>query len=141
MKWISLLLFLPLIALTEGRKPKVENKVPDNAKVFFVNLKDGQVVPQKFKVKMGLKGMKLRNATEDISDKTTGHHHILINQKSIPAGQPIPADESHVHFGKSQKEAELNLKPGKYTLTLQLADGAHLSYGEKLSSTISIEVK
>ena len=135
------LILFPVLVFSEGRKSKVQNSIPSDAKVFFVNLKDGQTVPTKFKVEMGIEGMKLRNASENIDDKTTGHHHILINKKFIPAGDAIPADDSHIHFGKSQKEAELTLKPGNYSLTLQLADGAHRSYGEKLSATINITVK
>ncbi len=141
MKFLSLLVLMSFLSMAESRAPKVENKLPENAKVYFVNIKEGQVLPPKFKVEMGLDGMKLRNATEDLKDKTTGHHHLLINSKPVPAGQAVPADETHIHFGKSQKETELNLKPGKYSLTLQLADGAHLSYGEKFSSTVNIEVK
>jgi hypothetical protein len=141
----SLLILMPMMTFahekSSDRKPKVENKMPDTAKVFFVNLKEGQVVPTKFKVQMGLEGTKLRNASEDIEDKTTGHHHILVNHKPIPAGEAVPADETHIHYGKSQTEAELTLKPGAYSLTLQLADGAHRSYGEKLSATINIVVK
>ena len=135
------LLMMSSISLAEGPKKSPDSKPPSNAKVFFANLKDGQTIPTKFKVQMGLEGMKLRNASEDIDDKMTGHHHILINKGFVPEGQAIPADETHIHFGKSQSEAELNLKPGNYTLTLQLADGGHRSYGEKLSSTIKVTVK
>jgi len=118
---------------------KTENKT--EGRVFFSNLKDGEEIPSTFQVQFGLEGMALRNAGEDVMDKATGHHHVLINKEAIPEGQPIPMDEQHLHFGKSQTEGELNLKPGKYTLTLQLADGAHRSYGKKWSSTIKITVK
>ena len=50
-------------------------------------------------------------------------------------------DQNHLHFGKGQSEAELNLSPGMYNLTLQFADGYHRSYGKALSKTIQIEVK
>ncbi len=140
--FFTLAILVPfLCAAAEDRKPKTENKTPDHAKVFFVNLKDGQVISTKFKVQMGIEGMKLRNASDDINDKMTGHHHILVNHEAIPKDQAIPADETHIHFGKSQTEAELTLKPGKYKLTLQLADGAHRSYGPELSSTVKVEVK
>jgi hypothetical protein len=46
-----------------------------------------------------------------------------------------------LHFGKGQKEIELNLTSGIYKLTLQFADGYHRSYGEELSKTIQIEVQ
>lgn len=109
--------------------------------VYFENLKDGDKVKSPFTVKMGLKGLKLRDAGQDPEDKTTGHHHLLVNRGFIPEGQPIPTDETHLHYGKSQTEAQVTLAPGQYTLTLQLADGAHRSYGEKLSSSVKITVE
>ena len=53
----------------------------------------------------------------------------------------MPTDDTHIHFGKGQTETELKLAPGKHTLTMQFADGAHRSYGPDLSSTISVTVK
>jgi len=46
-----------------------------------------------------------------------------------------------VHFGKGQTEAEVKLPPGNYKLTMQFADGFHLSYGKDMSATINIAVK
>ena len=111
-------------------------------KVFFKNLKDGQIVPSKFKVEMGLEGKVLRPAGQDANDKATGHHHLIVNGGAIKEGDLIPANDTHLHFGKAQSETELDLKkPGTYTLTLQLADGAHRSYGEKFSTTIKVTVE
>lgn len=111
-------------------------------KVFFKNLKDGQIVPVKFKVEMGVEGKSLRPAGQDAEDKMTGHHHLILNGGPIKEGEVIPADETHLHFGKAQTETEVDLKkPGTYMLTLQLADGAHRSYGEKYSSSIKVTVK
>ena len=111
-------------------------------KVFFKNLKDGQIVPTKFKVEMGLEGKKLRPAGQEADNKNMGHHHLIINGGPVKEGEVIPLDETHLHFGKAQAEAEVDLKKaGTYTLTLQLADGNHRSYGEKLSATIKVQVK
>lgn len=110
-------------------------------KVFFANLKDKAVVAQELHVKMGIEGRALCEAGKEPKDKLCGHHHIIVDGKFIPEGTVIPADEKHVHFGKAQTEAHLKLTPGKHTLTLQLADYAHRSYGEKLSQTITVEVK
>ncbi len=108
--------------------------------VDFLSPKDGDKLTNPIKVKMLVKKFKLRAAGEDSEDKTSGHHHILINTEAIPEGQPIPADDKHLHYGKAQSEAELTLPPGEHTLTLQFADGAHRSYGPKLSKTIKITV-
>lgn len=110
-------------------------------KVFFVDLKDKATVGQELHIKMGIEGRTLCEAGKEPKDKLCGHHHIIVDGKFIPEGTVIPADEKHVHFGKAQTEAHLKLTPGKHTLTLQLADYAHRSYGEKLSQTISVEVK
>lgn len=53
----------------------------------------------------------------------------------------IPATEHSLHFGKAQTETDVTLPPGQHTLTLQLGDGAHRSYGPELSSTITVNVK
>ena len=53
----------------------------------------------------------------------------------------------HIHYGKAQTEteteaeAEVKLAPGTYKLTAQFANGAHQSYGEALSHSITVMVK
>ena len=111
------------------------------AKVFFIEPKDGATVSGKFKVKMGLEGMTIKKAGEKVDDMTSGHHHLIIDGAAIPAGQPIPMDEKHIHFGLGQTETEITLPKGDHTLTLQFADGAHRSFGPSLSQTIKIKVK
>ena len=48
----------------------------------------------------------------------------------------VPFDDNHMHFGKGQTQTELSLPAGKYKLTMQFANGAHQSYGTKLSKSI-----
>ena len=43
----------------------------------------------------------------------------------MAAGELIPADDTHIHFGKAQLTTTLTLEPGSYLLRLQLADGTH----------------
>lgn len=109
--------------------------------VSFLAPKDGAKVKSPLKVKMGLEGMKIQPAGEAPLDKTTGHHHLIIDGGPIPIGTTVPADATHIHYGKGQTEAEIELSAGTHTLTLQLADGLHASYGEKLSATITVEVE
>ncbi len=114
--------------------------VPPGAKVYFKNLKNGQTVTSPVKVEMGVEGMKLDTAGPILAG--VGHHHILVDaENSVAAGQMIPKDSTHLHFGKAQSSAEVPLQPGKHTLALQFADGAHRSYGSQLSSTVTITVK
>lgn len=111
------------------------------ARVYFIEPQNGATVPEKFKVKMAVEGYKIRPAGEAPDDVTSGHHHIIINGEAVKAGVPLPMDEKNIHFGKGQTETELQLKPGQYSLTLQFADGAHRSFGPRMSQTIKIKVK
>ena len=131
---MSKFVFLMVLFLTTSTYAKTQ-------KVFFVFPKDGAVVGTEFTAKFGLKGLAVKPAGEDMDNKKAGHFHILVNKEFFPADQVIPADENHIHYGKGQTEAELKLAPGKYKLTLQFADGAHRSSGQKLSQTISVTVK
>lgn len=111
--------------------------------VFFVNLANNDKVPSTFLVQFGVKGMEIKPAGTDIENRHAGHHHILIDNPAggIPEGQVIPADAKDIHYGKGQTEGVLELSPGKHTLTLQFADGAHRSYGKKMAKTITVFVK
>lgn len=111
------------------------------AKVFFIEPKDGAVVAKIFKVKFGSEGLKIKAAGQDVDEKTSGHYHVLVDQGFFPDNAVIPADAAHLHYGKGQTEAELTLPPGTHKLTLQFADGAHRSGGERLSQTITVNVK
>jgi len=107
--------------------------------LYFQNLKDGDTVDPSFIVEMGVNGMDIEPAGPVNAGK--GHHHIIVDGSFIAAGQPVPADATHIHFGKGQTETLLKLEPGKHTLTLQFADGVHTSYGEKWSKTIMVNVQ
>ncbi|NBQ82571.1 MAG: DUF4399 domain-containing protein [Betaproteobacteria bacterium] len=107
--------------------------------VDFVAPKDNAVVTSPFKVVFAVTGMQVVPAGE--LKPNTGHHHLLINADSLPSGTPIPFDDTHIHFGKGQTEAEVKLPPGKYKLTMQFANGAHQSYGPQLAKSINVIVK
>ncbi len=114
--------------------------VPAGAKVYFKNLKDGATVSSPLKVEFGVDGIALDTA--GTVKQASGHHHLLIDAgDSIPAGEVVPKDSTHLHFGKAQTETTVTLTPGKHKLTLQYADGVHRSYGGQLSSTVTVDVK
>ncbi|MEQ8324778.1 MAG: DUF4399 domain-containing protein [Vicingaceae bacterium] len=126
-------------AMEEGVGGMEPVSPPENARVFFANLEDGQVISSPFIVHFGTEGINVHPAGELIEG--TGHHHIIIDEGPTPLGTVVPADESHIHFGGGQLETELKLTPGEHSLTLQFADGMHRSYGESLSSTITVKVE
>ncbi|MCC5903467.1 MAG: DUF4399 domain-containing protein [Halomonas sp.] len=106
--------------------------------VSFVTPEDGAEVSSPIQVEMAVTGMDIEPA--GTMKEGTGHHHLLIDAGPITEGEVVPTDDTHIHFGGGQTSYELSLPPGEYTLTLQFADGAHLSYGPDWSSTITVNV-
>ena len=112
------------------------------AKVYIVNLKDGAEVTSPFLVQFGLSGMGV--APAGVEKPNTGHHHLLIDTKltAEQMKEPIPADDTHKHFGGGQTEATVTLPPGKHTLQLVLADWTHIPHTPPvMSEPITITVK
>ena len=114
---------------------------PEGAKVSIISPADGATVDKTFTVKFGVEGIQLAPAGDQTPN--TGHHHLLIDvDQPIAAGQVIPADANHVHFGKAQTEAEVTLAPGKHTLQLELADKNHITFEPVIvSKKITVNVK
>jgi len=107
--------------------------------VYFVAPKDGATVGQDVHVVMGVDGMQVQPAGKAVEG--AGHHHLIVDGGPVPAGQVVPKDATHHHFGKGQTETTLHLAPGDHTLTLQFANGLHQSYGPAMSRTITVHVK
>lgn len=113
---------------------------PKGAEVYFIAPADGAIVTNPVTVKFGLRGMGI--APAGITLENTGHHHLIIDSELPPLGAPIPTDAQHVHFGKGQSEAQVELKPGKHTLQLLLGDFAHTPHDPVVASQkITITVK
>ena len=115
-------------------------EIPSDAKVYFGNLKDGQEVKSPLKVEMAADALRVDTAN-GILRPGSGHHHILVDIDSIVTGEVIKKDSVHIHFGNAQTSAEITLPPGKHSLTLQFADALHRSYGSRLTSKVTVEVK
>lgn len=113
---------------------------PAGAEVYIISPKDGETVSSPVNVKFGLKGMGI--APAGIAMENTGHHHLVVDGEATPAGAPIPADATHIHYGKGQTEASVELKPGKHTLLLVLGDQLHIPHEPAVvSKKITITVK
>ncbi|HVT85610.1 MAG TPA: DUF4399 domain-containing protein [Chitinophagaceae bacterium] len=127
------------MSMTSSNVPGVP-AVPEGAKVYFKNLKEGANISSPFKVQMGVDKMKVDTVGPVVAG--SGHFHIFVDaEDSLPLGTVVPKDSTHLHYGKGQTEAELNLAPGKHKLTLQFADGIHRSYGGRLATTVNVNVK
>jgi hypothetical protein len=116
-------------------------KATAGAEVYIISPQDGATVSQSFTVRFGLKGMGV--APAGVVHENTGHHHLLIDVKDLPvAGQPIPKDEQHLHFGGGQTETTLKLAPGTHTLQLELGDSNHIPFDPPIvSKKITVHVK
>ena len=93
-----------------------------------------------FTAKFGVKGYEVVPASAEF-EEGTGHHHIIVDGEYMEKGTVVPFDATHLHYGKGQKEGEITLEPGTHTLTLQFANGKHVSYGKKFASTITVNVE
>ena len=99
---------------------------------YIISPGDGETVKSPFVVRFGLKGMGVAPAGVEMPG--TGHHHLVIDAPLPPAGQPVPFDDNHKHFGKGQTETELSLPPGEHTLQLILGDHTHIPHDPAVAS-------
>lgn len=104
-----------------------------SAKVFIVSPADGETLTSPVTVVFGIENFRV--APAGTFEAGTGHHHLLIDTDLPPLNQPIPADANHLHFGKAQTEATIELAPGPHTLQLVLGDGYHVPHDPALIST------
>lgn len=124
----------------ESAEPSAAAETAPEARVFFVEPADSSVVPATFHVVMGVEGLTVEPAGE--VKENAGHLHILVDTDFVPAGQVIPKDEHHLHFGAGALEADVTLPPGPHTLRLQFADGAHVALeGDRYRDEIHVTVQ
>ncbi len=139
----SIKLFFGLLLMSCSEKKETSNSeinvIEPEKKVFFKWPKDGMTVASPVFIDMGVEGMEVEPAGK--VREGYGHHHILINQTFWPEGEVIPTSDTTMHYGQGQTDASLDLRPGKYIISLQFADGVHASYGKNLSQFIEINVE
>lgn len=119
-------------------------ETPSNpeAKVYFVNLADGDTVSSPVTVVFGLSGMGVAPAGTE--KEMTGHHHLLIDRPPLGQGEDgadelangIMSDDNHRHFGGGQTEVTLDLAPGSHTLQLVLGDAGHVPHSTPVVSEV-----
>ena len=125
-----------------------DTPAPADARVYFVNLSDGDTVSSPVIVIFGLEGMGVAPAGTE--KENTGHHHILLNRPPLGEGPEgadelafgLPADDNHIHFGGGQTQTTLDLPPGEHTLQLVLGDLNHIPHADPVTSdviTITVE--
>jgi hypothetical protein len=122
-----------------------ESPSPAGAKVYFLNIKDGDMVSNPVVIRFGLTGMGVAPAgLQGEATVGTGHHHLLVNKELTGDAlkEVIPMDDQHRHFGKGQTETSITLPAGTHTLQLVLADWTHIPHVPPvMSERIKITVK
>ena len=100
---------------------------PAGARVTILSPVNGEKLKSPVTVKFAIEGMTLAPAGS--ADANTGHHHLLVDAALPDAmGAPIAKDDRHLHFGKGQTEAQIELPPGEHTLRILLGDGNHVPH-------------
>ncbi len=109
----------------------VQKKSAEKVKAYIISPLDGETVSQTFTVRFGLSGMGV--APAGIDKPGTGHHHLLIDSKALPAAG-IPMGSNVKHFGGGQTETQLSLNKGTHTLQLILGDKFHIPHSPMIVS-------
>lgn len=133
----SLLLVAAMGVAQAGDTPS-----PAGAKVYFIDLENGDTVKSPVTVRFGLSGMGVAPAGTE--KEKTGHHHLLVDATfdDLDAAEGIPSDDNHRHFGGGQTEASVEIAPGEHTLQLVLGDQNHIPHNPPVTSeviTITVE--
>ncbi|MBL4783585.1 MAG: DUF4399 domain-containing protein [Porticoccaceae bacterium] len=130
------LLLLPSLALAESLPVSTS---PEGARVYIISPHNGEEVANKVTVTFGLQGMGVAPAGTDKAN--TGHHHLLVDGKTLPNLDQALGGEV-MHFGGGQTEKTLELSSGQHTLQLVLGNHMHVPHNPPLvSEVITITVK
>ncbi|MGH8897457.1 MAG: DUF4399 domain-containing protein [Egibacteraceae bacterium] len=119
-----------------GSAPNPSGSQAAQSYVDFAEPQNGATVSSPVTVKMKAEGITIEPA--GVVRPGAGHFHVMIDTPCPAAGQVIPADDTHKHYGKGQTEATLELTPGQHTLCLQAADGAHTALAPTKTITITV---
>ena len=124
----SLFLYFSVSTIFGGETPSVPG-----ARVYFINIKDGQTLKSPFLIQFGLTSeMGIAPALADWPD--TGHHHLIIDSTITNMNKSI--SNKHIHLHKGQTEITLKLPTGKHTIQIFFADYSHIPHDPPVMSEI-----
>ncbi len=122
-----LLLAALVSGVTPARLLAGPTPAPKEAYLYIIWPHDGARLKSPFWCRFGLRNMGVTHA----GDKTPGmgHHHLFVDVKEpLDPNETIPQDKQHLHYGKGQTEAQIDLPPGPHTLQLVLGDADHIPF-------------
>jgi len=140
MKFPAIILLLLAMSCNQSSNSLEKNQAHQpSKKVFFKNINSSDTLTSPFIIEMGVSGMQIKPA--GTLETGTGHHHLIIDKGFLAYGEIIPMDKQHLHYGKGDSVVTVELDSDPHTLTLQFANGMHMSYGEQFSNQINIYIK
>ena len=124
---------------TEETTAATETTAASGPSVELTEPADGASVTSPVTLKMAATNFTIEPAGDGTVKEGHGHFHVMVDTECIAPGTVIPSDETHVHYGKGQTEAPLELAPGEHTLCLQVGDGAHTALDLTDQVTITVQ--
>lgn len=137
--WAKVTVLVLLFSSSAYAKDMMVSGSPPGAKVYIISPSDGEVVDSTVTVRFGLRGMGVSPA--GVEKEKTGHHHLMIDNKKLPALDK-PLGNEVIHFGGGQTEKTIELSKGTHTLQLILGNHLHIPHNPPVvSEKITITVK
>jgi hypothetical protein len=114
-----------------------------NPMVMFMAPQDGATVPSPVHIMFGSEHFQIAavpQGTVETARPGMGHYHVAVDGECLPAGTAIPKAAPWTHFGDGKNMIDMQLPPGKHTLTVEIGDDMHKAI-EGLCKTISVTVQ
>ena len=124
---------------TEQAEPRLSQALAGRTAdpwIRVANLDDGAQVTSPLTIEVETGGIELGPAGS--SHDGIGHWHVLIDQACMAPGDPIPKDDLALHVGSGADTLELDLRPGRHRLCIQIGDGFHVAVA--ITDVIEVEV-
>lgn len=93
--------------------------------VAFSGISDGDEVSSPVQVAFESESFQIEPAGDGTVEEGSGHMHVMVDTPCVTAGEVIPSDDTHIHYGDGSTSTELDLTSGEHTLCLQAGDAAH----------------
>jgi hypothetical protein len=111
-------------------------------RVFFVEPADGATVKSPVHLRFGSENFTISPVPEKVETvrEGVGHYHLGVDTDCYePKMEIVKGTPAWIHYGKGESEMDLQLTPGRHTLSLQIGDDKHVTL-PGLCSQITISV-